>query len=146
MLLLEAFTAPIKDCFPAQVAIISLLILIGLDWVFGVSNAAMHHEFSSQKMREGISHKCSEIGFVFVGVVLDAMFSVGLDLGFNGPILMPIVIYLCIMEVGSLLEIFAKINPDIANSPVFKLLASTQMIREPEEDLSPYDFGYDEED
>jgi len=130
MLLIEAFLSPVRDCFPAQVAIIALLIFILLDWVFGIGNACMKHEFSSEKMRQGIGHKCSELGFVMVGIIVDAMVMTGLDVGFNGPILTTIVLYLCIMEIGSLLEIFAKINPQLAESPAFKLLSSAHIIHD----------------
>ena len=122
MLLIEAFLAPVRDCFPAQVAIVALLILILLDWIFGIGNALMKKEFSSSKMREGIGHKCSEMGFIAVGVVCDALISSGLDIGFN----------LCVMEIGSLLETFAKINPSLSESPVFKLLESVHIVHEDE--------------
>lgn len=127
-MLLETFITPVRDCFPAQVAIVALLLLILLDWVFGIGNAMMKHEFSSEKMRQGIGHKCSELGFVLVGIVTDAMITSGLDIGFEGPVLTTIAVYLCIMEIGSLMEIFAKINPQLAESPVFKLLASAHFI------------------
>lgn len=128
MTLAEIFFAPIHDNIVAQVALIALLLLIFLDWIFGIGNACMNHEFSSQKMREGISHKCSELGFVLVGMIADAMMFAGLDIGFNGPILVTITLYLCVMEIGSLLEIFVKMNPQLGDSPVFKLLASAHMI------------------
>lgn len=131
--LIDVFLSPVRDCFPAQVAITALLLLIALDWIFGISNALIKHEFSSQKMREGIGHKCSELGFILVGIIADAMVFAGLDLGFNGPVLTVIAVYLCVMEIGSLLEIFAKINPDIANSSVFELLASTHLVTKPED-------------
>lgn len=134
MYLVNTFIAPIRDCVPAQVAITALLILILLDWVFGISNALVHKEFSSSKMREGIGHKCAEIGFVIIGIVVDAMITSGLDLGFNGPILTTIALYLCIMEIGSLLEIFAKINPQLADSPVFRLLESVHIIRDDDDE------------
>jgi len=132
-MLIESFLSPVRDCFPAQVAIVALLILILLDWIFGIGNACMKHEFKSDKMRQGIGHKMSELGFVVVAIVMDAMISVGLDLGFNGPILTTIAVYLCIMEIGSLLEIFASINPQLADSPVFKLLATAHIIKEEDE-------------
>lgn len=132
MMLLEAFLSPVRDCFPAQVAIVALLVFILLDWVFGIGNACMKHEFSSEKMRQGIGHKCSELGFVLVGIVVDAMVMAGLDIGFNGPILVTVVVYLCIMEIGSLLEIFAKINPALADSPAFRLLATAHIIHDSE--------------
>lgn len=128
MPLFETFMAPVRDCFPAQVAIVALLILILLDWVFGIGNAIMHQEFSSEKMRQGIGHKMSELGFVAVAIVMDAMISAGLDIGFEAPILTTTTVYLCIMEIGSLMEIFAKINPQLAESPVFRLLATAHVI------------------
>jgi len=133
MLLFESFLAPVRDCFPAQVAIVALLILILLDWIFGIGNAMMKHEFSSEKMRQGIGHKCSELGFVLVGIVADAMITSGLDIGFDGPVLTTVSVYLCIMEIGSLMEIFAKINPQLAESPVFRLLSSVHIINDDEE-------------
>lgn len=133
MLLFETFLSPVRDCFPAQVAIIALLLLILLDWVFGIGNACMKHEFSSEKMRQGIGHKCSELGFVMLGIVMDAMITSGLDIGFDAPILTTIAVYLCVMEIGSLLEIFAKINPQLAESPVFKLLATAHVIHDDKE-------------
>lgn len=134
MLLLEAFMSPIRDCFPAQVAIIALLILILLDWVFGIGNAMMKHEFESAKMREGIGHKCSELGFITVGVVMDAMISSGLNIGFDAPILTTMAVYLCIMEIGSLMETFAKINPQLGESPAFKLLSTVHVITDKTEE------------
>ena len=128
MTLAEIFFAPIHGNIIAQAALIALLLLIFLDWIFGIGNACMNHEFSSQKMREGISHKCSELGFVLVGMIADAMMFAGLDIGFNGPILVTITLYLCVMEIGSLLEIFVRMNPQLGESPVFKLLASAHMI------------------
>ena len=130
MPLVEIFISPIRDCFPAQVAVIALLFLILLDWVFGISNALMQHQFSSEIMRQGIGHKCSELGFIAVGIIMDAMIMSGLNLGFQGPILTTVAVYLCIMEIGSLLETFAKINPELAHSPAFKLLASVHVIHE----------------
>ena len=134
MYLLEAFLSPVRDCYPAQVAIISLLCLILLDWVFGIANALVHNEFSSEKMRKGIGHKCSELGFVLVGIIMDTMITSGLDIGFEGPILMTITVYLCIMEIGSLLETFAKINPQLGESAAFKLLATVHVVKEEKHD------------
>lgn len=130
---LDVFLSPVRDCLPAQVGIIALLILILLDWIFGIGNACMHHEFSSEKMREGIGHKCSELGFVLVAIIADGMLLSGLDIGFNGPVLTAVTVYLCIMEIGSLLETFAKINPEVADSPAFKLLETVHLVHDVEE-------------
>ena len=125
---LDVFLSPVRDNPVAQAAIIGLLLLIVLDFAFGFAGAWARGEFESRKMREGIAHKCSELGFVIVGVIMDALLFAGLDMGFNGPILVGVVGYLCVMEVGSLLESFVKLNPKLGDSPVFKLLATAHIV------------------
>ena len=126
----DVFIAPVRDNEVAQAAIVGLMLLILLDWMFGLGGAVARREFSSEKMREGIGHKCTELGFVLVGIVADGLLFAGLDLGLNGPVLLAIVLYLCVMEMGSLLEHFAKINPALADTPVFRLLASAHILGE----------------
>lgn len=124
----DVFLAPVRDSVVAQGALFGLFLLILLDWCFGVGNAIAKHEFSSKVMREGIGHKCSELGFVLVGIISDGLFFAGLDIGLNGPILIAVCVYLIIMEIGSLMEVFAKMNPKLANSPVFHLLKSVHVV------------------
>lgn len=119
---IDVFLSVIRDNQTAQVALMAVLLLILLDWVFGVANAVAHHEFSSTKMREGIGHKCSELGFLLVGVIVDGALMGGVDLGYSAPMFTAICIYICLMEIGSLLEIFCKMNPKLADNPIMRLL------------------------
>ena len=129
----DVFLSPVRDNPIAQAAIVGLLILIVLDWVFGIGSALAKHAFSSEKMREGIGHKSTELGFVLVGIIADGLLFAGLDVGFNGPVLVTIVGYLCIMEIGSLLEHFADMNPQMADSIPFHILESAHVITDHEE-------------
>lgn len=110
-----------------QAALMGLLILMVLDFVFGVINACIKGNYKSSKMHEGLGHKCTELGYVMVGVVADGLIFAGLDIGVTGPILGFILAYLCVMEIGSLLEIFADMNPKLAESPLMKILASVKV-------------------
>lgn len=121
---IDAFLAPVRDSTAAQVGITAVLILMALDIIFGLANAIAKGEYESRKMRDGIAHKCAELGFILVGIVADATIIGGVDIGFSAPVLVTICIYLAVMEIGSLLETFAKMNPQLAKSPLFKLLAS----------------------
>lgn len=123
---LDPFLAAVRDNEIAQVAIIAVLFLIVLDVVFGLLNAFMHKEYSSDKMRAGIAHKCAELGFILVGIVADATIIGGFDLGFNAPVLVSICLYLALMEIGSLMETFSEMNPELAHSPLFQLLSTVQ--------------------
>lgn len=119
---IDVFLEVIRDNQTAQVALMAVLLLILLDWIFGVANAIAHKEFSSEKMREGIGHKCSELGFCLVGVIIDGTIIGGVDLGYTAPCFTAICIYICLMEIGSLLEIFCKMNPKLADNPIMQLL------------------------
>ena len=121
---LEAFISPITDSTAAQVGICAVFLLIALDIIFGLINAISKKEYSSAKMRQGIAHKSAELGFIIVGLIVDAAVVSGINIGFESPVLITICIYLCIMEIGSLLETFAALNPALADTPLFKLLES----------------------
>lgn len=116
------FFEPVTGSQVAKVAIIAVLLLICLDIFFGCMNAVMHNEFSSEKMRWGMAHKLAEIGCVTVGVIVDACIMSGFDLGYPAPVLSGVCLYLVLMEIASLMETFCKMNPQLADSPIFKLL------------------------
>ena len=120
----EAFISPITDSTAAQVGICAVFLLIALDIIFGLINAFSKKEYSSAKMRQGIAHKSAELGFIIVGLIVDAAVVSGINIGFESPVLITICVYLCIMEIGSLLETFAALNPALADTPLFKLLES----------------------
>lgn len=118
---LEVFLQPIQDP-KAQIAIIALFILALLDVLFGVVNAmVIQHNFSSHEFRAGLLRKLSNFGIVVAADVVDGMLLGGLELGFQ-PVLMTITVSLALMELWSLLEIFALIHPQISDSPWYKML------------------------
>lgn len=132
--IVDIFLSPVRDSQPAQVAICAVLLLIVLDVLFGVTNALIRREFSSEKMREGIAHKCTELGFLFVGVIIDGCIVGGVDLGYSAPVLTGAAVYICVMEIASLLELFIKINPALASTPIFKLLSASRLLEAESED------------
>ncbi len=121
---IDVFISPIRDSTTAKVACVAVLLLVLMDVVFGVLNACMKKEFSSDKMRQGIGHKCSEFGFMLMGLIIDGTIVGGIDLGLGikAPVLVTICTYIALMEIGSLMETFVKMNPSLEHSPLFKLL------------------------
>lgn len=121
----EYFIAPILDD-RAQVAIIALMVLALLDVLFGVVNAFfVQHDFSSHQFRAGLIRKLGNLGMVVMADVIDAMLLGGLELGIQ-PVLMTITVSLAIMEVMSLLEIFAEMHPEISDAPWYKMLRDSK--------------------
>lgn len=117
----EFFLAPIRDD-KAQVAIIALLVLGLMDVCFGVLNAMfVQHDFSSHEFRAGLMRKLSNLGMVLAADIVDAMLLGGLDLGFQ-PVLLIITVSLALMELWSLLEIYAEMHPEISQADWYQML------------------------
>ena len=121
----EVFIRPIADP-QAQVAVTALCMLAMLDVVFGVLNAMfVQHDFSSHEFREGLIRKLSNLGMVTVADIVDGMLLGGLELGFQ-PVLLAVTVSLALMELMSLLEIFAEMHPEISESAWYQMLAHSK--------------------
>ena len=117
----EYFIVPIMDD-KAQTAVIALLALGLLDVIFGVLNAMfVQHDFSSHEFRSGLIRKLSNLGMVAAADVIDAMLLGGLELGFQ-PVLLTITVSLALMELWSLLEIYAEMHPEISSAEWYQML------------------------
>ncbi len=104
------FLRPLLDPV-AQTAIFGVCLLIMLDLLVGITGAIVTKTFSSEKMRDGLLHKFTELVSMALAVILDGMLMGGLDITFE-PILVSTCIYISIMEAGSVLELVRKYNPD----------------------------------
>lgn len=118
----DVFLSVVRDSPEAQTAVVAVLVLILADWIFGLVNAILQKKFSSKVMREGFGHKCAEIGLLLVAIIADGALLGGVDIGYSAPIFTVCCVYLCVMEIGSLLETLADMNPHLAESWPFKLL------------------------
>lgn len=119
--MLEPFIAPLRGT-AAQTLIIALLMLSLLDVLFGTANAMfVAHDFSSHKFREGLIRKLSNLGLMCMADIIDAMLLSGIDLGFQ-PIFLAVGVSLALMEVWSLLEIYAEMHPEISEADWYKML------------------------
>ena len=121
MPVLDPFIEPLRGT-AAQTLIIALLMLSLLDVLFGTANAMfVAHDFSSHKFREGLIRKLSNLGLMCMADIIDAMLLSGIDLGFQ-PIFLAVGVSLALMEVWSLLEIYAEMHPEISESDWYKML------------------------
>ena len=119
--ILDPFIEPMRGTAP-QMLIIALLMLSLLDMFFGSINAMfIQHDFSSHKFREGLVRKLSNLGTMVMADIVDAMLLSGMNLGFQ-PIFMTVGISLALMEIWSLLEIYAEMHPEISESDWYKML------------------------
>ena len=93
---------------------------IVLDFLTGIVKAFATNSFTSTKMRMGLFHKVGLILCMILGGLVD--FAQGyLDLGVTIPVAAAICVYICIMEITSIIENVCKINPQIAPSKLAAL-------------------------
>ena len=111
---MSIFIRPIAEDATAQVAIVTVLLLILLDVVAGFTGAAVTKTISSKKMREGLLHKMMEVVLMALATVIDGALLGGFDILDGNPVLVVTCAYLAIMEVSSVLEIIGRYNPDLA--------------------------------
>ena len=113
--------------YPIQIfSVIGIAIL--LDITSGLVQACYNKTVSSEKLRNGIYHK---LGYLFA-IVLTLSLEYGidyLDLGFEAPIFPLLAAYIVITEAFSVIENILKLNPELAESPLFNLLSSNQKRR-----------------
>ena len=109
-------------------AIIGMFLFIILDVFSGLAAAYARREVESPKLRQGLWHKVGYVFVLFCSIVIEWAMSKGMDLGFNIPLVMPICVWISLMEIVSTLENSAKINPDLANIPGFERLKDVEKI------------------
>lgn len=83
-----------------------------LDFITGLIKAFKNKEYNSSVMREGLFHKAGSVIVVAFGALVDYA-QLFLDLGVTVPVAMSICIYICLMEIGSIIENLCLINPRI---------------------------------
>lgn len=83
-----------------------------LDFISGLVKAFTLKDFNSSVMRQGLFHKVGSILVVVFGALVD--YAQGyIDLGVSIPVATTICVYICLMEIGSIIENVCKINPRI---------------------------------
>lgn len=96
--------------------VIMMLILtiafIVLDMITGIVKAFKEKNFTSTIMREGLFHKSGELILLVFGFLVDFAQKY-IDLGVSLPMTGIICVYICLMEIGSIIENVGKINPSL---------------------------------
>lgn len=92
--------------------IVSVLGFIALDIITGLIGAIKNKNYKSSVMREGLFHKCGEILAIIFSYGCEYAFPVvGIDVSL--PIAKSIMVYIMIMETGSILENISIISPEL---------------------------------
>lgn len=101
--------------------IIAALVFVALDMLIGVICAVVRKDFQSCKMREGLGHKIVLILAIMLAFVAQGFTGHVSGLAFDVPLIVPVCVYICVMEVASILETLRDTNPALADSPIMSL-------------------------
>lgn len=82
------------------------------DIVTGILKALYHEGLNSTKLRQGLFHKLSEI-LAVAGSMLLEIASEYINLGVDLPLVNAVAIYICLMELISILENLCEMNPEL---------------------------------
>ena len=95
--------------------IIATLLFIVFDFVSGFVQAVANKNVQSEKLRQGLFHKCGFVFAIVFGILCEWAMSF-VDLGFDVPIAITICVYIMLTEIMSVLENLGKLSPELASS------------------------------
>lgn len=101
-------------------SIVLACIMMVADVVVGFVGAAIRHDISSTKMREGIGHKAMMVALIFVAYVLGVGLTHVSGIQFEVPSTEVVCWYTIVMEVTSIIENMAMAWPAFSDSKLFK--------------------------
>lgn len=107
---------------------IAVCATIALDIITGLAQALYNRTVSSTKLRNGAYHKVSYLLVIALSLLIEYGMN-WLDLGFTMQLFPAVCAYLVLTEIVSITENIVKLNPELADSPIFKLLSSNQKRR-----------------
>lgn len=107
-------------------------ILIAMDYITGISAAASRGDLQSSKMREGLWHKIGEVGAILLAYLV-AQEGHYIGLPYQIDILIPaVLIWISVMEITSILENLAVLNPELASDGFLQIFKNTTENEHPE--------------
>lgn len=104
-------------------SIIMACVMMLADIITGFTGAAVRHDISSTKMRDGIGHKTMILVLIAVAYVLGV--GLGHVSGINAEIPSTEVVcwYVVVMEIASILENISKAWPEFSGTSLFKYIS-----------------------
>ena len=101
-------------------SIVLACIMMAADVVVGFVGAAIRHDISSTKMREGIGHKVMMLALIAVAYVLGVGLTHVSGIQFEVPSTEVVCWYTIIMELASIIENIAMAWPAFSDSKLFR--------------------------
>jgi toxin secretion/phage lysis holin len=118
---IDVFLSPVRDNPAAQTATVAFLLLMLVDVMYGMLNAAFQGKFASGKLRDGLMRKTGNLLMLLVADAMDALLLGGLNITVQ-PVYIVLASAMCIMEIKSIYETWRDSHPELRDSDVDKVL------------------------
>lgn len=102
-------------------AIIACIVMMLMDVASGFVAAWKNKEIDSTKIREGLFHKANLIMIIVLAWLCEVFIMHVPELGISVPLVIPSCIIIFAMEIVSITENAAKIDPKLKNSKLLQL-------------------------
>lgn len=104
-------------------AIVACLVMMVFDIITGFTAAWKNKNIQSTKMREGLFHKGTLILLIILAWMCELFVMHIPDLGITIPLVIPACVIIFTMELVSITENAAEINPELKDSKLLKLFS-----------------------
>lgn len=104
-------------------AIVACLVMMVFDIITGFMAAWKNRDIQSTKMREGLFHKGTLILLIILAWLCELFVMHVPDLGITVPLVIPSCVIIFAMELVSITENAAEINPELKDSKLLKLFS-----------------------
>lgn len=104
-------------------AIVACLVMMVFDIITGFMAAWKNKDIQSTKMREGLFHKGTLILLIILAWLCELFVMHVPDLGITVPLVIPSCVIIFAMELVSITENAAEINPELKDSKLLKLFS-----------------------
>ena len=101
------------ECLFIMTYLIVSFCFIGFDIVTGLLKAIYKGKVNSTVLREGLFHKISELLVVLGSGALEYG-TVYINLGIDLPLIEAVTVYICLIELASIIENLCELNPKLA--------------------------------
>lgn len=102
-------------------AIVTCLVMMVFDIITGFMAAWKNKDIQSTKMREGLFHKGTLILLIILAWMCELFVMHVPDLGITIPLVIPACVIIFAMELVSITENAAEINPELKDSKLLQL-------------------------
>lgn len=104
-------------------AIVACLVMMVFDIITGFIAAWKNKDIQSTKMREGLFHKGTLILLIILAWLCELFVMHVPELGITVPLVIPLCVIIFAMELVSITENAAEINPELKDSKLLKLFS-----------------------